>query len=172
MKKGDRVRIRQHGTVGYISEIDGTDMIVIDDDGFEYMVTTAQVDMLETPTATEMLLFRNSLTPTGKSKESSKKKASASREIIIDLHSDALLADRTGLSTTDLHKIQIEAIRQALLKESVHHGRKITFIHGKGDGTLRQELLSELKRCPAKTTHQDAPIEKYGFQGATIVTIL
>ena len=51
-----------------------------------------------------------------------------------------------------------------------HHGRRIVFIHGKGDGILRRELIAELNKRPGMTW-QDAPVEKYGFQGAVRVTV-
>ena len=50
------------------------------------------------------------------------------------------------------------------------HGQRIVFIHGKGEGKLRQHLLSELKRRYPRCTAQDASFREYGF-GATQVTI-
>ena len=42
------------------------------------------------------------------------------------------------------------------------HGQRIVFIHGKGEGKLRQHLLSELKRRYPRCTAQDASFREYG----------
>ena len=49
-------------------------------------------------------------------------------------------------------------------------GKKIVFIHGKGQGVLRNALLRELTHKYKKCTSQDASFREYGF-GATLVTI-
>jgi dsDNA-specific endonuclease/ATPase MutS2 len=49
-------------------------------------------------------------------------------------------------------------------------GQKIVFIHGKGEGVLRNAIIKELKSKYKTCTHQDASFQEYGF-GATMVTI-
>jgi dsDNA-specific endonuclease/ATPase MutS2 len=49
-------------------------------------------------------------------------------------------------------------------------GKKIVFIHGKGEGVLRKALIDELKAHYAGCQWQDASFRQYGF-GATLVTI-
>ena len=49
-------------------------------------------------------------------------------------------------------------------------GKKIVFIHGKGEGVLRQAIIHELNYRYKKYSYQDASFQEYGY-GATQVTI-
>ena len=49
-------------------------------------------------------------------------------------------------------------------------GMKIIFIHGKGDGVLRNAVVHELRYRYKSYTYQDASFQEYGY-GATQVTI-
>ena len=51
-----------------------------------------------------------------------------------------------------------------------HPGQKIVFIHGKGEGVLRQAIMKELTHRYKGHDVQDASFREYGF-GATQVTI-
>ena len=48
--------------------------------------------------------------------------------------------------------------------------KKITFIHGVGNGRLKQEIITRLKQTKG-VTYQDGSYKDYGF-GATQVNIL
>jgi dsDNA-specific endonuclease/ATPase MutS2 len=48
--------------------------------------------------------------------------------------------------------------------------KKIVFIHGVGNGTLKNELRRELQRKYSKYNFQDASFREYGY-GATMVII-
>lgn len=49
-------------------------------------------------------------------------------------------------------------------------GQKIVFIHGKGEGVLRQAIEKELRIRYKQHRFQDASFREYGF-GATMVII-
>ena len=49
-------------------------------------------------------------------------------------------------------------------------GQRIVFIHGKGEGVLRDALIKELQYRYRGCSYEDASFQKYGF-GATMVTI-
>lgn len=49
-------------------------------------------------------------------------------------------------------------------------GQKIVFIHGKGDGILKNAILKELSSKYKSAYYQDASFREYGY-GATMVTI-
>ena len=48
--------------------------------------------------------------------------------------------------------------------------RRIVFIHGKGEGVLRNALIKELRTHYKQCRYQDASFREYGY-GATMVTI-
>lgn len=90
--------------------------------------------------------------------------------IEVDLHIGELLDDTSGLSSKEMLDCQMKEFRRVMDENQKNKGQKIVFIHGKGEGVLRNELLRELKRVYKKCTYQDASFREYGF-GATMVTI-
>lgn len=88
----------------------------------------------------------------------------------VDLHADALLDDLTGLSSSDILKRQMEEFHRVMDENCKRSGRKIVFIHGKGDGVLRKNILQDLKYRYKMCTWQDASFQEYGY-GATLVKV-
>lgn len=88
----------------------------------------------------------------------------------VDLHINELLDNTNGLSHKDMLDCQLKEFRRVMDENLKNKGRKIVFIHGKGEGVLRSELLKELKRVYKNCTWQDASFREYGF-GATMVII-
>jgi len=88
----------------------------------------------------------------------------------VDLHATALLDSTRGLTNVDILTVQIKAFHDTMRQYAKDKGRRIVFIHGKGEGVLRATLLKELKQNYRHCTHQDASFREYGF-GATMVTV-
>ncbi|GHT68427.1 mannonate oxidoreductase [Bacteroidia bacterium] len=62
----------------------------------------------------------------------------------IDLHINQLLDSTTGLSNGDILNVQLDTFRKTLEENKNKKGQKIVFIHGKGEGVLRNAVLAEL----------------------------
>ncbi len=90
--------------------------------------------------------------------------------IEVDLHIDQLLDSKAGLSNTDMLNVQLREFNRVMQDNLKHKGQKIVFIHGKGEGVLRNALLKELRLKYKHCDVQDASFREYGF-GATQVTI-
>lgn len=88
----------------------------------------------------------------------------------IDLHIHQLIDDTSGLSNTDMLKLQLDTFRKEMDKAIATGVKKIVFIHGVGDGVLKNELRRELQRKYAKYPYQDASFREYGF-GATMAVL-
>ncbi len=88
----------------------------------------------------------------------------------IDLHIHQLIDDTRGLSNTDMLKLQFDTFRKEMDKAIATGVKKIVFIHGVGDGVLKNELRRELQRKYAKYPYQDASFREYGF-GATMAVL-
>ncbi len=88
----------------------------------------------------------------------------------VDLHIDSLLDNTRGMSTADILNYQVDEFRRVMDANLKNHGKKIVFIHGKGEGVLRQALTKELNYKYKGHQVQDASFKEYGF-GATQVTI-
>ncbi|KAF0235975.1 MAG: DNA mismatch repair [Prolixibacteraceae bacterium] len=88
----------------------------------------------------------------------------------IDLHINELLDNSTGLSNSQILEIQKEKI-ESEMKLAVQTGvKKIVFIHGIGQGVLKQEVINLLKTKFKKYYFQDASFKEYGY-GATLVIL-
>jgi len=88
----------------------------------------------------------------------------------IDLHIDELLDNTNGLSSADILEYQLKKFKEAMDENKRNKGQKIVFIHGKGDGVLRNAIVKELKTNYKTAYFQDASFREYGY-GATMVTI-
>lgn len=90
--------------------------------------------------------------------------------IEVDLHSHEVLETTAGMDNRDILEYQLEVFRRTMEEYKLRKGQKIVFIHGKGDGVLRQRILWELQSKYKRHQHQDASFKQYGY-GATLVTI-
>lgn len=100
----------------------------------------------------------------------SKKEYLKSLEKEIDLHIEELVKNTKGLSNYEMLNIQLEKFEKELDEAIAKNMKKIVFIHGVGNGRLKQEIASILKATRG-VTFQDASYKDYGF-GATQVNIL
>lgn len=98
------------------------------------------------------------------------KSAAPGEKIVVDLHITELVDNTRGLSNADMLNLQVDKFREVMDAHLHDHGRKIIFIHGKGEGVLRQALMKELNHRYKGHDVQDASFQEYGF-GATQVTI-
>lgn len=97
-------------------------------------------------------------------------KQQKSEELVIDLHAHELLETTAGMSAGDIKKHQIDIFNRTMQEHLKEKGKKIVFIHGKGDGVLRKAVIDELKYKYKSCEYQDASFQQYGF-GATMVII-
>jgi hypothetical protein len=88
----------------------------------------------------------------------------------IDLHINELLETTAGMDNAAMLEHQMDTFRQTIETYKNKKGQKIVFIHGKGDGILRNKIREELKARYKNYHFQDASFREYGF-GATMVTI-
>lgn len=90
--------------------------------------------------------------------------------VVVDLHASELLETTSGMSAADILNYQLEAFRNTMKQYEKQKGKKIVFIHGKGEGVLRHALVNELRYLYKQCQYQDASFQEYGY-GATQVTI-
>jgi hypothetical protein len=86
----------------------------------------------------------------------------------IDLHIDEILDSTSGMSNAEIVEAQMARFETALQTAVLSNTQKIVFIHGVGNGRLRQELRKRLDRNYSNLKYQDASFKEYGF-GATMV---
>lgn len=88
----------------------------------------------------------------------------------VDLHIEALTDTIRGMEPKDMLAMQLEEVRKVMDVHRRRKGQKIIFIHGKGEGVLRNEVLKFLRKAYPAAELQDASFREYGF-GATLVTV-
>ena len=88
----------------------------------------------------------------------------------VDLHINELLDTTAGMSNTEMLNVQLAKFKETIEQYKSKKGQKIVFIHGKGEGVLRNAILQELKTKYKNFPYQDASFKEYGF-GATMITI-
>jgi hypothetical protein len=88
----------------------------------------------------------------------------------VDLHIEKLRDDHQFLSSAEMLNIQLTAFKKALDAAIVHKLPAITFIHGVGNGTLKNELHKLAGKHPQVQTFMDARKEKFGY-GATKIML-
>ena len=89
----------------------------------------------------------------------------------VDLHIESLIEDKKNMSNGDIIKLQIDRFIIALDLGISAKTKRMVFIHGLGNGKLKQEIrrLCDTKYA-GKVRYQDASFEEYGY-GATLVYI-
>ncbi|WP_345952573.1 Smr/MutS family protein [Mucilaginibacter sp. PAMB04168] len=88
----------------------------------------------------------------------------------VDLHIEKLRQDHHFMGSQEILRVQLEHFKKALDAAIVHQLPEITFIHGAGNGTLRNELHKQLSKHQKVQTFMDARKEKFGY-GATKVLL-
>ncbi|MDE5607873.1 MAG: DUF2027 domain-containing protein [Muribaculaceae bacterium] len=91
--------------------------------------------------------------------------------IEVDLHIEELVDNTAGLSAADMLNLQVDEFRRVMDQNLKNKGQKIVFIHGKGEGVLRNALTKELTHRYKGHLVQDASFQEYGY-GATQVIIV
>lgn len=88
----------------------------------------------------------------------------------VDLHIHELLDDTKGLSNREILEIQLEKVESEMKNAIQTRVNRIVFIHGLGQGVLKQEVTKLLKSKFSKYYFQDASFKEYGY-GATMVIL-
>jgi hypothetical protein len=91
------------------------------------------------------------------------------REAVIDLHIEELIDDDSKIESSEILEFQIDHFEKCLNSALANHYRKITFIHGVGNGVLKQKIIETLKDYKG-VDNQSASMAKFGV-GAIEVLI-
>lgn len=90
---------------------------------------------------------------------------------IIDLHLDKIVDQSHDYSPKEKFDLQFDFFQKALDAAIAIQKPEITFIHGLGNGTLKQAIHKELSTRKDIAYFQDAMKSKFGY-GATLVGII
>lgn len=97
------------------------------------------------------------------------KHKSAMDEAIVDLHIGEVIDNIAGLSSHDMFNIQMDYFRKTLESAIKNEYHKVTFIHGVGNGVLKNAIIKEIDNYEVLENRM-ASISKFGV-GAVDVLI-
>lgn len=86
----------------------------------------------------------------------------------VDLHIAELVDNILGLSSSDMLKIQVDTFKKVLENAIINDYQKITFIHGVGNGVLKNAIIKELDDFEG-VENSMASISKFGVGAIDII---
>lgn len=88
----------------------------------------------------------------------------------VDLHIEKLTKSYDTMNNNDMMELQLKTFEETLDRAIATGMDEITFIHGVGNGTLRNRIHKKLSKIQGIKYFEDSMKEKFGF-GATLVRI-
>ena len=170
---GDSVEVLDDSITGTVEMVDGKLVTVLLDDGF-----TVQYEANELVKIAGKISVTNfEVAKVKKEKEPAKRKKNATikpkernlPKMEVDLHIQNLVKSTRGMSNFDMLNLQLETAKRQLEFAIQKRIQKVVFIHGVGEGVLKEELLYLFKKYE-NIKFYDAEYQKYGL-GATEVYI-
>ncbi len=89
-------------------------------------------------------------------------------EATVDLHIGELVDNIMGLSSHDMFNIQMDYFKKMLDSAIAAEYTKVTFIHGVGNGVLKNAIIEELKHYK-NTENRMASIAKFGVGALDVI---
>lgn len=184
---GDEVRFLDSVGGGRVARIDTAKHLIYieDEDGFEIPTPLQQIVIVKTtenaPAARKAVIptphdvqvkATGTATIPSAIERRAKGKKEAKREDIqeVDLHISALADNWQQMERSEMLHLQMDVFRRTMRDNIRYKGKKIVFIHGRGEGVLKAAIGSELRQHYPNCEYQDASFAQYGF-GATMVII-
>lgn len=177
-KKGDTVETLDDAIKGKVISVSDDTITIEDDHGFEFQFSSNELIKLNTDDTINLASFSNhSLDEVTREKESYKKRTVPTVKpkdrnkpmFVVDLHIHQLKDSIRGMTNFDMLNLQLDTARGQLDFAIRQRMPKMVFIHGIGEGVLREELYTILRRYN-NITFYDADFKLYGL-GATEVKI-
>jgi len=89
-------------------------------------------------------------------------------EAEIDLHIAELVDNILGMSSMDMLKLQIDTFKKVLQSAIANDYNKVTFIHGVGNGVLKNAIIKELEDYES-VENRMASISKFGVGAIDVI---
>ena len=176
LQSGDKVLVKDSVIKGVVSKVLKNSVLVLDEDGFELEYQINQLILVKIEQSemskfsdinNKMLRQKTSLIE--QNKRSSKKSKQEKYGVVmeVDLHIEKLVKSKSGMSNGDILNKQLDTAQHKVDFAIKNRIPKIVFIHGVGEGVLKDGLYSIFNRYSLK--YEEASYQQYGL-GATEVT--
>jgi len=172
---GDFVEGIDDTVKGVVREVADKKIVVESDEGF--LLEFAPEELIKIPESSEIRVSRRQVTEAKNEKELPKKRKQPIRrpkernapKLEVDLHIGQLVPSSKGMTNHEMLNLQLETAKRQLEFAIRKRIQKVVFIHGVGEGVLREELYYLFRRYE-NITYYDADYQKYGL-GATEIYI-
>lgn len=172
-KVGDKVEAIDDIIGGIVAEVAPNRISVLCGDGFTIDFQPDELVVI----AGSIEVSNYEVAQVKKEKEFPKKRKSTSTrpkernlpKMEVDLHINQLIKNAKGLGNYEILNLQLETAKRQLLFAMSKRIQKVVFIHGVGEGVLKEELQYLFNKYD-NVKHYDADYQKYGM-GATEVYI-
>lgn len=172
---GDKVETLDDVIVGIVTEVSGNAITIETDDGF--LLDFQSYELVQMAKAGSMQVSNHEIAQVKAEKEATKKrkrqtvkpKERNAPKMEVDLHIQQLTNSTRGMSNTEMLNLQLDTAQRQLEFAIKKRIQKVVFIHGVGEGVLKEEL-NYLFRRYENVKYYDAEYQKYGL-GATEVYI-
>jgi len=172
-KIGDTVETVDDVIKGVVESINGSSVTILSDDGFPLTFDAHELVLISDDIRVSNFeiaqVKREKELPKRKKSTALKPKERTAPKMEVDLHINQLVKNPKQLSKYDMLNLQLETAKRQLDFAMSKKIQKIVFIHGVGEGVLKEEL-GYLFRKYDNVKFYDADYQKYGL-GATEVYV-
>lgn len=174
-KVGDRVEILDELLRGEVVAVASSEITIESEDGFIMKFTPNE--LVKISDSNDIKVSNYEISQIKAEKESKKKKKKPrinpkernAPAMEVDLHINQLVKSAKGMTNHEMLNLQMETAKRQLEFAMRKRIQKIVFIHGVGEGVLKEELNFLFGRY-GNVKYYDADYQKYGV-GATEVYI-
>src|SRR5690554_5427606 len=170
---GERVEVLDEAISGLVQKVEGDRVTLVTDQGFPMQYNAKElIRMSGTISGSNQQVSqvkKEQEAPRGKAAARVRPKERQAPKMEVDLHIHQLLPSTKGMSNLDMLNIQLQTAKRQLEFAIDKRIQKVVFIHGVGEGILKEELHYLFGKYD-NLEHYDADYQKYGL-GATEVYI-
>ncbi|QJP33128.1 DNA mismatch repair protein MutS [Nonlabens sp. Ci31] len=168
-KIGDRVLVLDDEFGGVVAFAKAEQITILTDDGIEITYHQRELILDRSFQVSHVVRKEEPAPKKSKTRLVSRKKAAFIPAVEIDLHIHQLVKSERGMDAYDKLNIQIDTARHKIEWAIQNRIPKLVFIHGVGQGVLKEELNFLFQRY-GQIKFYDADYQKYG-RGATEIYI-
>ena len=174
-KVGDRVEGIDETVEGIVKSVDNNMVTIESEDGF--LLQFSPDELILVPPSDQIRVTNHEVSKVKNEKEAEPKrkrpvpkpKERNAPKMEVDLHIGQLVRSTKGMTNHEMLNLQLETAKRQLEFAIRKRIQKVVFIHGVGEGVLREELHYLFRRYE-NVKYYDAEYQKYGL-GATEVFI-
>ena len=174
-EKGDKVEVLDEKLKGIVVSVSNNEITLESEDGFIMKYAANELIKIAGPEAIKVTNYEIAQVKAEKDMANKKRpslvkpKERNAPKMEVDLHINQLVKSAKGMSNHEILNLQMETAKRQLDFAMRKRIQKVVFIHGVGEGVLKEELKFLFGRYD-QLKYYDADYQKYGL-GATEVYI-